>query len=452
MKKIHFIAIGGSVMHQLAIALSRKGYEVTGSDDEVYEPARTNLEKEGILPEAGWDPSRITPELDAVLLGMHARADNPELLRAIRLGIPVYSFPEFIYRESISKTRVVIGGSHGKTTITSMILHVLGQSTLDFDYLVGAKLPGFPYSVKLSEAPLIVCEGDEYPASAVEKIPKFLFYHPQLAVLSGIAWDHINVFPTFEIYLEQFARFIREMEAGATLIYQSEDPELVKLIARHGTHLRLLPYGLPDHEIRDGHTIVRFQNLEATLEVFGAHNLRNLAAARLVCGELGISDGVFLEAVSSFKGASRRLEKVFEKPGAALFRDFAHAPSKVRATLEAVREQFPSRKLAAVFELHTFSSLNAAFLSQYAHALDLADTAMVFYSSHALEAKRLPALSAEIIRKGFARKDLAVTDQVEALYAFLGHQPSGEANLLMMSSGNFAETPLEKIISLWQKT
>lgn len=451
MKKIHFIAIGGSVMHQLAIALSEKGYKVTGSDDEVYEPARTQLENAGILPAApGWDPRRITADTEAVILGMHARADNPELLRATELAIPLYSFPEFIYTESLSKTRVVVGGSHGKTTITSMILHILSRAGKDFDYLVGARLPGFTHSVRISTAPLIVVEGDEYPASALEKIPKFLFYHPHIAVLSGIAWDHINVFPTFEYYLEQFARFIREMEPGATLIYESEDPELVKLISLYGGHLRLIPYALPDHEIRDGRSIVRFGDSKATLEVFGDHNLRNLAAARAVARELGVADRVILEAASSFQGASRRLEKIFEKPGAILFRDFAHAPSKVRASVQAVRAQFPSRRLSAVLELHTFSSLTAEFLDQYAHTLDPADHAMVFYSSHALEIKRLPPLSADVIRRGFGRDDLEVTDERAVLHAFIRSQSAGDTNLLMMSSGNFAETPPTEILRLWQ--
>lgn len=452
MQKIHFIAIGGSVMHQLAIALAEKGYQVTGSDDEVYEPAKSNLKAAGILPPApGWDAAHITPGTDAVILGMHARGDNPEILRAAELGIPIYSFPEFIYRESLPKTRVVVGGSHGKTTITSMLLHILAHAGKDFDYLVGASLPGFAHSVRLSEAPLIVLEGDEYPASTLEKVPKFLFYHPHIAVLSGIAWDHINVFPTFRDYLEQFARFIREMEPGATLIYQSGDAELVKLVSLHGGHLRLLPYALPDHEITGGRTLVRFGDQTATLEVFGDHNLLNLAAARGVARELGVTDRVILEAASTFQGAARRLEKVFEKPGAILFRDFAHAPSKVRASIQAVRAQYPSRELSAVLELHTFSSLTADFLTQYAHVLDPADRAMVFYSSHALQVKRLPPLSKEIIRRSFLREDLEVTDDRAELHRFIEGQPTEDANLLMMSSGSFQETPPAEILRLWQK-
>lgn len=453
MQKIHFIAMGGSVMHQLAIALAEKGYRITGSDDEIYEPARSSLASHGLLPPAqGWHADRITPDLDAVILGMHAREDNPELVRARALHIPVYSFPEFIFRESASKKRVVVGGSHGKTTITSMILHLLRHAGRDFDYLVGAKLPGFAHSVRLTDASLIVCEGDEYPASALEKIPKFLFYHPQLAVLSGIAWDHINVFPTFERYTGQFARFISDMEPGATLIYHAEDEVLARLVSEHGGHLKRIPYGLPSYEIAEGRTFVSFGGRATPLEVFGAHNLRNLAAARLAALELGVSDDAILEAISSFRGASRRLESVFQKHGAALFRDFAHAPSKVKASIEAVREQFPDRKLACVLELHTFSSLNADFLGQYAHTLDAADTALVFYSAHALAVKRLPALSAAAVRQGFARQDLEVTDRVEVLHDFIRRQPASDANLLMMSSGNFGETSVEEMIRLWQKT
>lgn len=452
MKKIHFIAVGGSVMHQLAIALSLKGYRVTGSDDEVYEPARTNLKRQNLLPAApGWDPGRITPDLDAVILGMHARGDNPEVQAAVSRHIPIFSFPGFIYQESLDKTRIVVGGSHGKTTITAMILHVLRRTGRDFDYLVGASLPGFEHSVRITGAPLIICEGDEYPASTLEKIPKFLFYHPRIAVLSGIAWDHINVFPTFDIYLAQFARFISDMEAGGTLIYNREDPELDRLVDHCGGHLNLIPYGTPDYRIRDGVTTLLLDGHETDLAVFGVHNLQNVMAAGLVTAQIGVPEPEFLEAISSFQGASRRLERAFEKPGALLFRDFAHAPSKVRASIQAVREQFPERQLCAIVELHTFSSLNADFLTEYAHAMDQADTAAVFYSSHALNIKRLPPLNPQMIREGFARQNLEVIDNVADLKVFLNRQPADETNLLMMSSGNFENLPVEEMIRLWQK-
>ncbi|MGX5817276.1 UDP-N-acetylmuramate--L-alanine ligase [Chitinophaga lutea] len=438
MAKVHFIAVGGSVMHQLAIALRHKGYQVSGSDDEIYEPARTNLTQAGIMPaDIGWNPARITPDLDAVILGMHARADNPELQRAKELGLPIYSFPEYIFQESKDKTRVAIGGSHGKTTITSMIMHVLQQCHRKFDYLVGARLEGFAQSVAITDAPLIVCEADEYPASALERRPKFHFLHPQIAVLSGIAWDHINVFPTFENYVEQFAIFLRTIEPGGTLIYNEGDPVLADLVAREGQHLQCIPYGVPEHTIIHGVTRVRFGNASTDLMVFGEHNLMNIQAALLVCRALGVGDIDFLAAIATFKGAAKRLELVGQGAQTAIYRDFAHAPSKVKATIQAVRRQYPERKLVAVLELHTYSSLNEAFMEQYAGALDPADVAVVFYSRHALEIKRMPELPADAIRRGFGRQDITVINSRAALEAFLDNQELDNANLLMMSSGDY---------------
>lgn len=438
MAKVHFIAIGGSVMHQLAIALRNKGYTVSGSDDEIFEPARSNLAAAGILPaDIGWDPARITPNLDAVILGMHARADNPELLQAQSLGLRIYSFPEYIYQESRDKTRVAIGGSHGKTTITSMIMHVLQQCHRRFDYLVGARLEGFAQSVNVTDAPLIVCEADEYPASVLEKRPKFHFLHPQIAVLSGIAWDHINVFPTFGNYLEQFAIFIRTMEPGGKLIYNHTDPVLRDLVAKEAGHLDRVPYEVPEHTIINGHTRVRFGNASTDLMVFGEHNLLNIHAALHVCRTLGIGDIDFLAAIATFKGAAKRMELVARNEQTAIYRDFAHAPSKVKATIQALRDQYPDRKLIAVLELHTYSSLNAGFMVQYAGALDPADVAAVFYSGHALEIKRMPYLEPEVIREGFARKDLTVLTEKKKLEQFLDKQDLHNTNLLMMSSGDY---------------
>ena len=436
--KVHFIAIGGSVMHQLAIALHHKGYQVTGSDDEIYEPALTNLAKVGILPGSiGWDASRITPDLDAVILGMHARADNPELVRAQELGLKIYSFPEYIYQESLHKTRVAIGGSHGKTTTTAMIMHVLQTRQRAFDYLVGARLEGFAQSVNVTSAPLIICEADEYPASIVEKRPKFHFLHPQIAVLTGIAWDHINVFPTFEIYLEQFAIFIRQMEPGHTLIYNNSDEELRNLVAAEGSHLKLVPYNLPINIIKDGITRVYFDEGFADLQVFGAHNLLNMHAAKLVCNELGMGDEEFLEAIAGFKGAAKRLELVGRNEHCAVYRDFAHAPSKVKATIQALKQQQPNRKLIAVLELHTYSSLNAGFMDQYKGAMEAADEAVVFYSQHALEIKRMPDLDPQQIMQGFERNDLHVFNKRAQLEKFLDAQDYSNTNLLMMSSGDY---------------
>ncbi|WPV70139.1 UDP-N-acetylmuramate--L-alanine ligase [Chitinophaga sp. LS1] len=438
MTKVHFIAIGGSVMHQLAIALKIKGYQVTGSDDEIFEPALSNLRQAGILPATmGWDDSRITHDLDAVILGMHARGDNPELLKAKELNLRIYSFPEYIYQESLQKKRVAVGGSHGKTTTTAMIMHVLQQAGKDFDYLVGARLAGFAQSVNITSAPTIVMEADEYPASVIEKRPKFHFLHPHIAVLTGIAWDHINVFPTYEIYLEQFSIFIKTMEKGATLIYNDTDPELVKLVNAEGGHLKLVPYGVPPHQINNGVTSVTFGGQTKEMEVFGDHNLLNMHAARLVCNELGVDDTTFLSAIATFKGAAKRLELVGKNDHCAIYRDFAHAPSKVKATIEALKEQYSSRQLIAVLELHTYSSLNAAFMVQYQGAMDKADVPAVFYSRHALEIKRMPDLQPEGIAQGFGRNDLQVFNNREHLQAFLDAQNYQNANLLLMSSGDY---------------
>lgn len=424
-------------MHQLAIALLRKGYQVTGSDDEIYEPARSNLSNAGVAFYIGWNAAAVKPDLDAVILGMHARADNPELLKAQELGLKIYSFPEYIYQESQNKTRVAIGGSHGKTTITAMIMHVLRQCQRRFDYLVGAKLEGFSQSVDITDAPLIVCEADEYPASALEKRPKFHFLHPQIAVLSGIAWDHINVFPTFEIYLEQFAIFLRTMEAGGKLIYNQTDETLRELVTKEAQHLECIPYEVPEHNILNGTTRVRFGNASTDLMVFGGHNLLNIHAALHVCRALGIGDIDFLAGIATFKGAAKRLELIGKNDRCAIYRDFAHAPSKVKATIQALRDQYPQRKLIAVLELHTYSSLNADFMGEYAGALDPADDAVVFYSAHALEIKRMPPLNPDIIKKGFAREDLAVLNTLADLEAFLDAHTYGNTNLLLMSSGDY---------------
>lgn len=425
-------------MHQLAIALSRKGYTVTGSDDEIFEPARANLQKEGLLPAStGWEPVRIHPGLDAVILGMHAKGDNPELQRALELSLPIYSFPEYIYRESRDKQRVVVGGSHGKTTTTAMIMNVLAAAGMDFDYLVGARLEGFPQSVNITHAPLIVCEGDEYPASTLEKRPKFHFLFPHIAVITGIAWDHINVFPTFDLYLEQFRVFISKIEPDGLLIYNHTDPVLRELVEKHPAPIRKLGYGLPEYRIENGITLATLEGQSAALKVFGEHNLLNMHAAFLVAKELGVDAGTFLRGMASFSGAAKRLELIGKSESLNVYRDFAHAPSKVKATIQAVRAQFPERQLIAVLELHTYSSLNEQFLSEYKGALDQADTAVVFYSRHALELKRLPLLPKEKVIAGFGKPGLVVLHEKEELADWLRQQSYKNVNLLLMSSGNF---------------
>lgn len=441
MQHIHFIAIGGAIMHQLAIALHRKGNLVTGSDDEITDPAKANLDAEGLLPPAfGWFPEKITDNLDAVVLGMHARGDNPELLEAQRKGIPVYSFPEYVYKVSGDKKRVVIAGSHGKTTITSMVMHILKSQGIDFDYLVGAKVPGFNQSVRLSDAPIIVLEGDEYPASVVEKRPKILFYHPDLTVISGIAWDHINVFPTYDNYFNQFEQYMMGLNEGTKVLYNGEDTEVIRLMATCGDRADARAYVTPPFHYEEGYPVVETAAGKVKLSVFGRHNVQNARAAIEVCMELGVTEKDCYSAIATFTGAARRLEKVKEEPGLTIYRDFAHAPSKLKATLSAVREAWPDHYLVACFELHTFSSLNEQFLKEYAGSMDACNEAIVFFSHHALELKGLPELKTEVVKQYFDRDDLQVFDSSIALAAAVQQQVLAQEKpvfLLLMSSGTF---------------
>ncbi len=441
---VHFIAIGGSAMHNLAIALHQKGYHVTGSDDEIFDPARGRLERYGLLPESyGWHPERITPNLDAIVLGMHARADNPELLRAQELGIKIFSYPEYLYEQSKTKTRVVVGGSHGKTTTTAMILHVLQHCGIEADYMVGAQLEGFEVMVRLSEtAKVMVIEGDEYLTSPIDRRPKFHLYKPHVAIVTGIEWDHINVFPTFEIYKDQFAQFVNLIEPGGRLIYCNDDPE-VRDVAQKNTRTDIAkqPYDVPPHEVVEGITYLNTAHGRVPLRVFGNHNLLNLTAARYACNSLGVTDEQFDEAIQSFGGASKRLELVKATEHCAVYKDFAHAPSKLRATIAAMKGQYPDRRLVACMELHTFSSLTAEFLKQYAGTMDRADVPFVYYSQHALQLKKLPDLDPEQVKASFANERVRVfTDSkqmVDAVVQIFKQSGSQAINLLMMSSGNF---------------
>lgn len=443
--KIHFISIGGSVMHQLAIALKRKGYEITGSDDEIFEPAKGNLIKENIFPAiVGWFPENIVSSIDAVILGMHAKADNPELLRAKEVSIPIYSFPEYIYQESKNKTRIVVGGSHGKTTTTAMIMHVLKETKKDFDYLVGARLSGFDQSVNITNAPVIVCEGDEYPASVIEKRPKFHFLFPHIAIITGIAWDHINVFPTFDNYLQQFRIFINKIENGGHLIYNDTDTVVKELIETcRRADIEYHPYNIPQHVIENGITEVIVEGNKTGLQVFGNHNLLNLHAAWLACKQINVSAQEFTKAIGSFTGASKRLEVLAKNADIIFYRDFAHAPSKVEATIKAVKNQFPTRKLIAVLELHTFSSLNEAFMEEYSGVMEEADEAAVFYSRHALELKRLPALPASAVTNGFGKKELQVFNEKVELEKWLQNNKYTNSIVVFMSSGNYDGIDIE---------
>ncbi|MEO6149177.1 MAG: Mur ligase family protein [Mucilaginibacter sp.] len=445
--RVHFIAIGGSAMHNLAIALHKKGFTVTGSDDHIFEPSASRLAKYGLLPEAeGWYPEKISTELDAVILGMHARTDNPELLKAQELGIKIYSYPDYIYEQSKNKLRVVIGGSHGKTSITSMILHVLQHAGKKFDYLVGAQLEGFETMVGLTEdAPVIIIEGDEYLASPIDRRPKFHIYKANIGVISGIAWDHINVFPTFENYTDQFKIFIETIEPGGKLIYSQTDEVLNTLVSQTETGVDKLPYALPRFVIENGITNIIFKDKIYPLEVFGEHNLLNIEAARLVCQQLDIDTGAFYTAITTFKGAARRLELVGRNAVATIYKDFAHSPSKLKATIQAVKAQFPDRKLVACIELHTFSSLNEDFLAEYSGTMAQADTAIVFIDKKTFEQKKLEPYGAEKVKQAFGDKDLLFFNSPNDLLEYIRAIKLIDSNLLMMSSGNFGGLDLTEI-------
>ena len=439
-QRIHLIAVGGSIMHNLALALHRGGAQVTGSDDEIFEPARSRLAAAGLLPaQEGWDTASITPNLDAVIVGMHARPDNPELLRAQELGLKVYSFPEYIYEASRDKQRVVIGGSHGKTSITALILHVLRFHNQKFDYAVGAQLAGFDLMVQLTDdAPVIIIEGDEYLSSPVDRRPKFHLYQHHIGVISGISWDHINVFPTEEIYREQFRIFADMTPKAGVLIYDRDDEQTQLIAVPTNPDVTYIGYGVHDHVIRQGRTLlVTKKDEEVPIQVFGEHNLRNISAAKEVCKQLGIKGKDFFRAVASFPGAARRLELVAQGETSVVYKDFAHSPSKLKATATALKQQFPQRRLVACLELHTFSSLNPAFLPQYAHCFDAPDVAVVYFNPHVLEHKRLPPLAAEAVAAAFQRPDLRVITNSQELADFLHEQQWANANLLLMTSGTF---------------
>ncbi|MEI8203459.1 MAG: Mur ligase family protein [Bacteroidota bacterium] len=445
--KVHFIAIGGSAMHNLAIALHNKGYIVSGSDDEIFEPSRTRLEKLGLLPaELGWFPDKINSDLDAVILGMHAHADNPELLKAVEAGIQVFSYPEFLYQQSKNKKRIVIGGSHGKTSITSMILHVLAHYHVACDYMVGAQLEGFDVMVKLTEdAPFMILEGDEYLTSPIDRRPKFHLYMPDIALISGIAWDHINVFPTFENYKEQFRIFAEQLPNDGCLIYNNADKNVAEIAIEAKGEFRKIPYSLPEYSMKDGITFINYQNQEYEIQVFGQHNLLNINGAALVCEEMGITKPQFYEALKSFKGASKRLEKIFDNKNVSIFRDFAHAPSKLQASINAVKEQYPNRKLIACFELHTYSSLNSSYLKEYKSCMDNADVAVVYFNPHTLALKRLPMLEKSQILEAFNNPNLKTFDNKDDMLQFILTFAANEQNLLLMSSGNFDGMDVENI-------
>jgi UDP-N-acetylmuramate: L-alanyl-gamma-D-glutamyl-meso-diaminopimelate ligase len=451
--RVHFIAIGGSAMHNLAIAMHQKGYLVTGSDDEIQEPSKTRLARHHLLPaKTGWFPDKIEQGIDAIILGMHARIDNPELVRALELKLKVFSYPEYIYEQTKNKIRVVVGGSHGKTTITAIILHVLNFHQKPCDYLVGAQLHGFDTMVKLTaDAPVAIIEGDEYLSSPIDRRPKFHLYHPTIAILSGIAWDHINVFPTFENYLDQFRIFIDKITPGGCLIYCQEDKEVVKLVENSNNIITKIPYGIPLHKVVDGITYLNDRTV--ALNVFGDHNLMNINGARLVCNQIGISNEQFDQAITSFTGAAKRLELVNKGISTNVYKDFAHSPSKLKATTAAVKQQFPSRKLVACMELHTFSSLNEDFLAQYSGSMELADKAFVYFNPHTIAHKKLKPITPGQVKQAFEGRvqnkqgNITVYTDTAQLLADLLTINWENANLLMMSSGNFDGIDFNEIAS-----
>ncbi|MCB9425579.1 MAG: peptidoglycan synthetase [Flavobacteriales bacterium] len=448
--RVHFIAIGGSAMHNLALALHHKGYQVTGSDDAVFEPSKSRLAKYGLLPqEMGWFADKITKDIDAIILGMHAKPDNVELLKAQELGLTIYSYPEFLYEQSKEKTRVVIGGSHGKTTITSMILHVMHYHNIAVDYMVGAQLEGFDTMVHLTEEnDFMVLEGDEYLSSPIDRRPKFHLYQPNIALISGIAWDHINVFPTYDNYVEQFDIFIDKITKGGILIYNEEDTEVKRVVENNTNQLRKISYQTPAHSIEDGITYLETSDGPMPIEVFGNHNLNNLAGAKWICQNMGVDEADFYEAIASFKGASKRLEKIGQAKGKVAYKDFAHSPSKVKATTQAVKKQYNNRNVIACLELHTYSSLNAKFLKEYEGALDAADQAIVFYSPDAVKIKQLQEVTYDQIAQAFKRDDLMIYTNPADFKNKLFSMDLDNSALVLMSSGNYGGLDFNEVKEL----
>ncbi len=438
-ERIHFIAIGGSAMHSLAIAMDKEGHEVSGSDDAIYEPSKSKLKQHGLFPEElGWYPEKITADIDSVILGMHAKLDNPELLKAQELGLRIYSYPEFLYKVSESKTRVVVAGSHGKTTITAMVLHVLNYHEQETDFMVGATVPGMAETISLSEEnDFIILEGDEYLSSPIDLRPKILWYRPQIALISGIAWDHVNVFPTAAAYEKQFELFIESISPGGVLIYNADDTILLRMVLQSKHPIKKMPYRLPDAAIIEGTTYLETLEGPLPLSVFGKHNLSNIAGAQWICQLMGVDSTDFYEAIPSFKGASRRLELLIKGKSSFMFKDFAHAPSKVSATTKAVCEQFKSHRIIACFELHTFSSLDPTFITSYADSLKGVDQAVVFYDPEALKIKKRTPIDATTIRNAFKEPSLEVIDSPLVFQEYLLKQTYTNTVLLLMSSGNY---------------
>jgi UDP-N-acetylmuramate: L-alanyl-gamma-D-glutamyl-meso-diaminopimelate ligase len=437
--RVHFIAIGGAVMHNLAIALRLKGYTVTGSDDEIFEPARSHLASYGILPEKfGWHPEKITSDIDTVLLGMHAKADNPELLKSIETGIKIMSFPEFLYELTKDKKRIVVAGSHGKTTTTAMIMHVFKTLGVKFDFMVGSSISGYETMVSLSDdSKIAVLEGDEYLTSPIDRRPKFHLYMPDIAVLNGIAWDHMNVFPTFENYVEQFRIFVDKITDGGSLVYYADDPEVNKIAEAATGNIKKIPYRIHGHFQNKTGFYAATCSRTVPLKIFGEHNMQNLSAAKEACLAAGVSDDSFYDAIQSFEGTSGRLQKLKENGNGVFYYDFAHSPSKVKATVEAVAARYPGKNIIACFELHTYSSLSKDFLPYYKGTLEKSASAFVYFNPHQFELKKLESLSKEAVKEAFSGQNLAVYDNSIEMFDYIKSRHFPSPVYLFMSSGDF---------------
>ncbi len=445
-ERVHFISIGGSVMHNLALALQKKGVHVSGSDDEIFEPSRSKLEKAGLLPAAmGWDENNISKDLDAVILGMHAKADNPELAKARELNIPVFSFPEYIRNQCDDKQRVVITGSHGKTTITGIIIHILKAVNKEFDYIIGGATQDTELTVQLTDAPLIIVEGDEYLTSTLDQVSKFHKYHHHIALISGISWDHMNVFPTFDDYVKQFEIMADNTPKGGCIVYYDDDYLVHSIATKDRADVKPIPYNTHPYEIKEGKTYLKTADGLLEVQLFGDHNMQNIAGALAVCQRLGVSTEQFYAHIGTFKGVARRMQQIAATDTQLIIQDFAHAPSKVEATTAALKDQYPSQKLLAVLELHTFSSLNKDFLPHYEHKLDKADIPLVFIEPNTLAHKNLPEISESEIKEFFKNKNIRLFNQASELREFILENTDRNTHVLFMSSGNFGGLDLKEL-------
>ena len=445
--KIHFIAIGGSIMHSLAIQLKKNGHIITGSDDVIREPSKSNLNHYDILPaKEGWCSKKISTDLDMVILGMHAKKNNPELLEAQKYNIPVISFPEFIFNSSKYKKRVVIAGSHGKTTITAMIIHVLNEYNIKFDYLLGAKIDALENQVKLDDSKLIIIEGDEYFSSAIDLKPKFMHYDPDVLVVSGVSWDHINVFPTKSSYESAFSKLLNHViEKNGKIFYYTHDLFLQKSLSAYNQLSQ--SYDSPRYIIKKGQFILVHKNENIPLNIFGKHNMENMEAARQVCQEIGVCESDFYKSIKNFKGASRRLNLIKEiENHSAVYYDFAHSPSKVFATVNAVKELYPDRFLIGCLELHTYSSLNVDFIPNYLNTLNNCSESWLYFDEQELQRKGFAKLDRKFLLRAFNHPNMTIINNKKLLRQKINQIELDNTNLLLMSSGNFSGLDIKSII------